>query len=96
MFNSNLLTNRSGSRVSGCALEESVTVGSRLVLLLSAVFVYFTTLETFSQAFKIKNGTKELGYARKMKNLVTILRQENCDDRLSLANWKTNSSRTAQ
>ena len=39
MFNSNLPTNRSGSRVSGCALEKSVTVGSRLVLLLSAVFL---------------------------------------------------------
>ena len=62
MFNSNLLTNRSGSSV------------------LSAVFVYFTTLETFSQAFKIKNGTKEPGYARKMKNPVTILRQENVGD----------------
>ena len=39
MFNSNLPTDRSGYRVSGCALEKSVTVGSRLVLLLSAVFV---------------------------------------------------------
>ena len=53
-------------------------------MLLSAVFVYFTTLETFLQAFKIKKGTKEPGlkahYARKMKNAVTILRQENVEE----------------
>ena len=91
MFNSNLPTNRSSSRVSGCALEKIVTVGSRLVLLLNAVFVYFTNLETFFQTFKIKNGTIEPGLkahdARKMKNPVTILRQENVEevlcDRLS-------------
>ena len=91
MFNSNLPTDRSGYRVSGCALEKSVTVGSRLVLLLNGVFVYFTTLETFFQTFKIKNDTVKPGlkahYTRKMKNPVTILRQENVEevlcDRLS-------------
>ena len=80
MFNSNLPTNRSR----GCALEKSVTVGNRLVLLLNAVFVYFTNLETFFQTFKIKNGTIEPGlkahYTRKMKNPVTILRQENVEE----------------
>ena len=84
MFNSNLPTNRYSSRVSGCALEKSVTVGSRLVLLLNAVFVYFTNLETFFQTFKIKNGKIEPGlkahYTRKMKNPVTILRQENVEE----------------
>ena len=79
VVNTNLPTKTSGSGVSECALEEGVTVGSRLVLLLSAAFVYCTTLETFFRAFQAKNGTKELGlkadYARKMKNLVTILRQ---------------------
>ena len=30
-------------------------------MLLNAVFVYFTTLETFFQTFKIKNGTIEPG-----------------------------------
>ena len=80
MFNSNLPTNRSR----GCALEKSVTVGNRLVLLLNAVFVYFTNLETFFQTFKIKNGTIEPGlkahYTRKMKNPVTILRLENVEE----------------
>ena len=84
MFNSNLPTNRSGSGVSGCTLEKSVTVGSRLVLLLSAAFVYFITSETFSEASKIKNDTKEPGlkahHARKMKNPVIILGQENGEE----------------
>ena len=46
--------------------------------------MYFITSETFFQASKIKNDTKEPGlkahHARKMKNPVTILRQENVEE----------------
>ena len=84
VVNTNLPTKTSGSGVSGCALEEGVTVGSRLVLLLSAAFVYCTTLETFFQAFQAKNGTIEPGlkadYARKMENPILILQQENVEE----------------
>ena len=52
VFNSNLPCNRSGSRVSGSALEAGLTVGSRLVFLLNTVFVYCKTLKTFLQAFQ--------------------------------------------
>ena len=87
MFNSNLPTNRSGSRVSGCAIEEGVTVCSRLVFLLSAVFVYCTTLETFSHAFHAKNVAKEPDFkadcAWKMENTILILRQENIEEVLT-------------
>lgn len=59
VVDTNLSTDPSGFRVSGCALEEGVTVGSKLVLLLSAMFVYCTTFKTFFQPFQAGNGTKE-------------------------------------
>ena len=84
VFNSNLPCNRSGSRVSGSALEAGLTVGSRLVFLLNTVFVYCKTLKTFLQAFQAKNGTIEpdlkADYARKMENPILILQQENVEE----------------
>ena len=84
MFNSNLPSNRSGSRVSGSALEAGLTFGSRLVFLLNTVFVYCKTLKTFLQAFQAKNGRIEPGlktdYARKMENPILILQQENVEE----------------
>ena len=84
VFNSNLPSNRSGSRVSGSALEAGLTFGSRLVFLLNTVFVYCKTLKTFLQAFQAKNGTIEPGlktdYARKMENPILILQQENVEE----------------
>ena len=59
VVSTNLPANPYGSSVLGCALEEGVTIGSRLVLLLNAVFVYCTALKTFIQASQTKNGTKE-------------------------------------
>ena len=67
-----------------CLIQICQPIVLALVLLLNAVFVYFTNLETFFQTFKIKNGTIEPGlkahYTRKMKNPVTILRQENVEE----------------
>ena len=84
VFNSNLPSNRSGSRVSGSALEAGLTFGSRLVFSLNTVFVYCKTLKTFLQAFQAKNGTIEPGlktdYARKMENPILILQQENVEE----------------
>ena len=77
VFNSNFPSNRCGSRASGSALEAGLTVGSRLVFLLNAVFVYCKTLKTFLQPFQAKNGTIESGlkadYARKIENFILIL-----------------------
>ena len=67
LVNTNLPTNPFGSRVSGCALEGGVTVGSRLVLLLCAVFMYCTILKTFIQVFKAKTP-------------IPIVRQENVQE----------------
>ena len=59
VVNTNLPANPYGSGVLGCALEEGVTNGSRLVLLLNTVFVYCTTLKTFIAASQAENDTKE-------------------------------------